>query len=503
MTFLSFLPIVSLIICLMVLKMSAGRSGAVTFLLTFCICAAAFRPGTEGFGIILGKGFGLAIFVIFIIWGAMFLYNTVNETGALKVINENISIIIDDKYVQFMFLAWIFAPFLQGIAGFGVPVIVVAPILISMGFDPVKSVAGVLLGHSWSISFGSMGSSIYAMDMVTDVPIGDYVPYMAVFGTIAMIIIGFAVSAIYGGASCMIRGAVYIIPASAVMGAVLFTLAKLEMVSVIGLITGLSGLLTIFAVYKLKNRGKKAVSLYKDKLNLFQSVLPYILIVLLSVAFFILDPKWVIELDFPGYTTGLGQIVEAEEAYVDFNVLKYPFSIILMSSLISMALYRSKNCIDGAKLKKIMSLTVKKCVPTSITLIFLLCTAQMMMDSGMISAIADFLVAVTGTFYPAISPAIGTIGAFITGSNTNSNVLLGNLQETAALALGLEPAIMCGAQSIGASVGNAIGPTTVALGATSAQITGQETYIYKKTLLPALLTVAVLGIANYVLINLM
>lgn len=83
------------------------------------------------------------------------------------------------------------------------------------------------------------------------------------------------------------------------------------------------------------------------------------------------------------------------------------------------------------------------------------------------------------------------------------NVLLGNLQETAALALGLEPAIMCGAQSIGASVGNAIGPTTVALGATSAQITGQETYIYKKTLLPALLTVAVLGIANYVLINLM
>ena len=75
-----------------------------------------------------------------------------------------------------------------------------------------------------------------------------------------------------------------------------------------------------------------------------------------------------------------------------------------------------------------MSLTVKKCVPTSITLIFLLCTAQMMMDSGMISAIADFLVAVTGTFYPAISPAIGTIGAFITGSNTNSNVLLGNLQ---------------------------------------------------------------------------
>ena len=112
----------------------------------------------------------------------------------------------------------------------------------------------------------------------------------------------------------MIRGAVYIIPASAVMGAVLFTLAKLEMVSVIGLITGLSGLLTIFAVYKLKNRGKKTASLYKDKLNLFQSVLPYILIVLLSVAFFILDPKWVIELDFPGYTTGLGQIVEAEEA---------------------------------------------------------------------------------------------------------------------------------------------------------------------------------------------
>ena len=198
-TVLSFLPIITLLVCLLMLKMSASKSGAISFLVALIICIFIFRPDLFGLSVMLSKGFGLAVFVIFIIWGAMFLYNLVNEVGALNVINKNISILIDDKYVQFLFLAWVFAPFLQGIAGFGVPVIVVTPILIAMGFDPVVSAAGVLLGHCWSISFGSMGSSIYAIDMVTKTAGKEIVPYMAIYGILAMLIMGMAVSFVYGG----------------------------------------------------------------------------------------------------------------------------------------------------------------------------------------------------------------------------------------------------------------------------------------------------------------
>ncbi len=240
----------------------------------------------------------------------------------------------------------------------------------------------------------------------------------------------------------------------------------------------------------------------KDKLTLLESVLPYILIVVLSVAFFIIDPKLAINLDFPEYTTLSGISIAAEDNYVKFNIFKFPFCIILMASFISMLLYSRRGCFTKQKAMNIVNLTVKKCVPTTITLIFLLCMAQVMMDSQMIENMASVLVALTGKMYPLVAPFIGLLGAFITGSNTNSNVLFGALQESSAISLGLSVPVMCAVQSLGASVGGAIGPTTVALGATSAHIVGEESKIYKYTLMPVLLTALVQGIVNMIILTL-
>ena len=500
---LSALPILILLICLLFFKFSASKSGAIAFGSAFLISLPMFKPGLYGMSVVLAKGFGLALFVIFIIWGAMFLYNVVNEVGALEVINKNISILVEDRLVQFILLAWTFAPFMQGIAGFGIPVIVVTPLLIALGFDPLKSVAAVLIGHCWAISFGSMGSSIYAIDMVTDTDVANVVPYMAIFGTVAMFLMGITVAVIYDGLKALKCALVYMIPATITMGVTLYVLAKLAMVSVIGLMTGLVGMLTILVIYKLRTRSSKKVVLYRTELTMADSLLPYILIVVLSLVFFVLDPSAKITLDYPGYTTMNGVEIAGEDAYVKFNLLKFPFCIIMMASLCSMMVYRQKGRFDGKVFKRIMTATVKKCVPTSITLVFLLCMAQLMMDAGMIGAIADALVAIAGKIYPAISPFIGLLGAFITGSNTNSNVLFGNLQETAANVLALSPAVMCAVQSIGASIGGAIGPTTVALGATSAQIIGRESEIYKLTLVPILVSTAVLGVVNIILTGLL
>lgn len=500
-TILSFLPIVSLLICLLIFKFPAGKSGAISFLIALAISLFTFKPGLDGLAIMLSKGFGLALFVVFIIWGAMFLYNMVKEVGALEVINQNIQIIVEDRYVQFMLLAWVFAAFLQGIAGFGIPVIVVAPILISMGFDPVISAVGVLLGHSWSISFGSMGSSIYAIDMVTDAPVGDIVVYMALFGALSMLCMGLAVSFIYGGKKAVLTGLPYVLITTATMSLTLYVLASLEMVSVLGLSTGTVGLVTMYLVYKLKHRSSSRKSLYSSKLSPVESVLPYILIIVFSVAFFIINPSLQLTLDFPGYEALSGTVIEAEENYVKFNILKYPFCIIMLASAISMLVYKKRGCFSLDTMKTVLNATVKKCVPTTITLIFLLCMAQIMMDSQMIASMAAVLVSLAGSLYPLISPFIGLLGAFITGSNTNSNVLFGALQESSAISLGLSVPIMCAAQSLGASVGGAIGPTTVALGATSAQIIGEESKIYKYTLVPVLLTALLQGIVNYLLLT--
>ncbi len=499
-TLFSFLPILSILVCLLVLKMSAGKSGAIALLIATAVNLFTFKPGLIGLSISMAKGFGLSLFVIFIIWGAMFLYNLVKEVGALNVINKNIAIIVEDRFFQFILLSWIFAAFLQGIAGFGVPVIVVTPILIGMGFDPFISAAGVLVGHSWSISFGSMGSSISAIDMVTNTDIHNIVIYMAIFGTIAMIITGIAVCAIYDGRKGIVRGFPYILCISLTMGATLFVLALLDMTSVMGLLSGLVGLITLLIIYNFKNKERERRPLYKGKINLVQAVLPYILIVGFSILFFVIGPKWKIELDFPGYTSLTGKVIGAEEGYTKFNIFKYPFSIIMLSSFFSGIIYWKKKVLNRTIMNIVVKATVKKCTSTTITLVFLLVMAQIMMDGGMIDNLANFLVKTTKGLYPFVAPFIGLLGAFVTGSNTNSNVLFGNLQETAANALGINESVTCAVQSIGASIGGGIGPTTVALGATAAQVSGQESQIYKKTLWPILISAAILGVANILIV---
>lgn len=498
--FVSFLPILSLLVALLILKTSAGKASAIALAVAVVICVFTFKPGIIGLSISIAKGFGLAIFVIFIIWGAMLLYNLVQKVGALDVINNNLAIIVEDKFLQFILLSWLFSAFLQGIAGFGVPVIVVTPILIGLGFDPIKSAAAVLVGHSWAISFGSMGSSISAIDMVTDVEVHDIVVFMALFGIITMFTMGMAVCAIYEGKKGILKGFRYIFCTSVTMGITLFILAFMDMTSVMGLISGLVGMLTILILYNIKNMEKKKKPLYKNKINLFQSIMPYLLIIFFSVLFFAISPGLKLQLDFPGYISGTGVAVEAEKGYLSFNVLKYPFSIILIASFLSGILYWRKDVLNKEKMYLIIDATVKKCSSTTITLVILLAMAQIMMDAGMIKTLATFLVEKTETIYPLVAPYIGLLGAFVTGSNTNSNILFGNLQETAANTLGVNSALMCAVQSIGASIGGGIGPTTVALGATAAQVIGEESSIYKKTLIPILIGETILGIVNVIVI---
>lgn len=497
---LSISPILVLLICLLALKLSAVKSAIISSGLAVILFALYYRSGAFAIGIASLKGLSLALFVVLIIWSAMFLYNLVKETGAMDVISGSIRNAIQDEFIQFVLLAWVFSAFLQGIAGFGVPVIIVTPILISLGFDPVKSAAAVLVGHSWAISFGSMGSSIYAIGLVTETSQSSILFAMAVFGIAGLLCTGLAVCFIYGGFRALLRGLPYVLLMVVVMGLVLLLLAKLEMVSVIGVLTGLVGLIVFYGVYRLRFRRADKVRGENNKrsnLRLIEAILPYLLIVAFSLAMYFINPKPAINISFPEYETLLHRVVFAAADYVKFNILKYPFTIIMASSFICMGLYCKRHVFDRGCAKRVVKATAKKCIPTTITVSFLLIMAVVMMDSGMTDAIAGFLVAATGGFYPVVAPFIGLLGAFVTGSNTNSNIIFGALQENAARSIGLPPAAICGAQSIGASVGGGIGPTTVALGATAAQIQKQEGRIYRKTLLPILLTTAVLGMINF------
>ncbi|MFQ7737441.1 MAG: L-lactate permease, partial [Emergencia timonensis] len=286
----------------------------------------------------------------------------------------------------------------------------------------------------------------------------------------------------------------------AAMTVSLMVMAEYEMVSVIGFVTGMVGVAVMMVVNRLSDRKERSMADAGQKRRLFASVLPYLLIILLSLTFFVLNPGLEISVSFPGYETLQGAVVEAKPDYVVFNILKYPFTIILLTTIASVIYYCRIGRMERKQTGLILQNTIRKIVPTEITLLFLLCTASIMMDGGMTTILSTGIVELTGSGYPFMASLIGMLGAFITGSNTNSNILFGSLQETAALSLGMEPALMCAVQSIAASVGGTIGPTTTALVAAAAGKSGQEIEIYKYTLLPTIVTAMMLGLTNIIFI---
>ena len=497
---ISVAPIGVLLVTLLIMKMPAKKASAIAFAVAMAEFVFIFRPEIKGIGIAIEKGFAMSISVGLIAVGAMLLYNLVDMAGGFNTIKQFLSTLFEDRFALFLMICWTFTAFLQGIAGYGLPAVIAATILIKSGYDTGKSAAAALLGHSWAISFGSMGSSIFGIEIVTDTPLGEILVAMSKYGSIGMLACGMGICFIYGGFRYIIKGLKFLIPSWLTMSVSLAVMAKFEMVSVIGFVTGMVGLITMMLTYRIVSGHKYRHFSKKELLQLFDGVLPYLLIIILSIGFFILSPALQLSIDVPGYELGSGKVIAAEEDFVTMNLIKFPFTIILITVFISLAYYHKKDILKFSALKVMAERTYKKVYNTIITLILLLCTTNIMMDCDMIITLSQYIVAVTGKVYPFMTAVLGATGTFITGSNTNSNILFGSLQENAAIAMGVSPAFMCACQSIAASVTGAIGPSTTSIVSASVGLAGKEGDIYKYSLGTCLAAVAVLGIMNMIIL---
>ena len=151
--------------------------------------------------------------------------------------------------------------------------------------------------------------------------------------------------------------------------------------------------------------------------------------------------------------------------------------------------------IQGAKVKEILETffsTVTKNVKTIITICAVLATAKIMVHSGMTTDVADVLATVTGPAYPFFATWVGVLGAFVTGSGTNTAVLFGPLQSAAAVKIGTAPEWLISANALGAGIGKMIAPSNVALSCAAAGIAGKENKVIS-TVFKFVIIYAVMG----------
>ena len=191
---LAFIPIAFILILMVGFRWGAARSGGVGYLSALLIAILAFGAGVGLLAYSHAKALLLTIDVLFVIWAAFLLYRVADEAGAITTIGQSLPHLTADKGMQALIIGWVFASFLQGVGGFGVPVAVIAPILVGLGFSPLQAVVIPSLGHGWAVTFGSLGSSFIALMAATGLPADVLAPPAALFLSLAGPVTGFFVA---------------------------------------------------------------------------------------------------------------------------------------------------------------------------------------------------------------------------------------------------------------------------------------------------------------------
>ncbi len=505
---LAFVPVLVLLVTFIALRWGAPKAGAAAWFVALAGGATFFGGDAQLLAVASAKGLSLSLFVLSIIWSSVYLYNVVEKLDGPRVIGLAMARLVGDKLLQVLLIGWCFSGFLQGITGFGVPVAVATPLLTIVGVRPAPAAVMVLVGHSWAVTFGSMGSSYYTIQLVTRIP-GELIgPWMALFFALPIVTCGFAVAHVHGGLAAVRRSAVPVLVTGAVMSFLTWLLNILGAPQIASVFPGLAGCVVLWATARLVApaekptpavQGGSAAADGRRGLSFNLAFLPYYVLIVLTALSQIPAAKDAMQpyawgLDYPEMRTALGYVAAAEHLYAKVSILNHPAPLIVGAALVSFLVYIAVGAWRPQVGRAAAKVTVKQCVPTSVGIATTVMMALIMNDTGMTTTLAQGIARATGAVFPLLSPYVGVLGCFMTGSNTTSNVMFGALQMETAKGLGISTVVISAAQSAGGSLGSAIAPAKVLVGAAVVGLSGREGEVMARAIPYCIVLVLLLGI---------
>lgn len=500
----AFSPILTVLVLMIFKNWSGARAGAAGWFVSLIAAIFVFGAHPELIAYSQAKGALLSLNVLYIIWAALLLYNVVNETGAIKAIGIGIQRFSGDKSIQILIFGWVFSSFLQGVAGYGVPIAVVAPLLVGLGFSPIVAVAVPAIGHSWSVTFGSMGASFQALMAVSGLDAAYLAPWSAALLGLTTFLCGICCVQVFGGWKMTRHSLPAIIVIGSAMAGTQYVLAVSGMWNLGGFGASLVGLLTGLAVAKLKKYNQSPASQAQSEMGLWWALSAYFILIVIVSAGVMIPPvkaflgQVKLALAFPEIVSLKGWVTQASKGKT-INVFGHGGALLLYATIAGFFVYRSKAFYKAHALKTIFQKTVQSGVPTSLGIVSMVCFAMIMDHCQMIYILAEGVSRVFGPFYPLVSPWIGLLGAFMTGSNTNSNVVFGVLQQKTAQMAGLSVGLILAAQTTGGALGSMIAPAKILVGCSTVGLSGKEGPVLKATLRYGLIITAIIGVITMLL----
>lgn len=488
-------PVVVLALLLLLgrrLTPTAWASTGIAAILAWTVFAV---PG-RGLAVGVLRGLWTGAWILAIVLPALLLFEILDRSGALDHLSQAAQRLAPTPGRRLLLLAWVLPSFLQGAAGFGTPIAMTAPMLVRGGMAPLTAVATCLVGYQWAVTFGSMGSS-YFMASAT-----------ARLGPAAESAFALRAAIVLAG-SCLLSGLLVLwraeggrrrdLPVTVILGLAMGTtlIATVSVQPALGsTVAGLAGL--VVAWFLLPRGGRRP-----DGRALFTAASPYIVLtVTVTLAFGLPALQDLLaripELapTLPGTTAAFGHSTSASPVTPTFRPLLHPLPYLLVATGAGVAAYRSVGWWAPGTLRVAIRSWWRRAVPVTASVLGLTVLASVMVEAGMVAAIAGSLAAALGLTFLAVSPAIGTFGTVLTGSTTASNALFSSLQAGVAERLGQPTPLLLAAQTAGGNVGNAIAPVNVAVGTAAVDASGDEGTVVRHNLPAAMLLLLAVVLAT-------
>jgi lactate permease len=446
----------------------------------------------------------------------------------MRQLGESLEEVMPRPTENVLLLAWVLPSFLQGVSGFGTPIAVCAPLLVAIGVDATRAVALPLIGYHWAVGFGSMGSSFYMGALtahLTPAQTHEFAVSTSIVLGVNVLLSGTLVALMWGGLHALREGWRVLLCAGAAMALVQGLVVHGE--PAIGALCGGAAGLAAVLLLRAVSRRRRAVPVGGPaarpsragdppshpapapdrQVRARAAAAPYVLLAVAALLLFIPPAarSWVkthalLGPDFPATRTGEGASTAAVTTYNPIALLGHPGTLLLLASVASVLIWRRAGLWPDRTWADVRSRWLRQSWRSTPAVVLLASVAGVLVESGMVRAVAIGAAAATGRAYPLVTPFVGAMGSFVTGSTTSSNALFAALQADVARLVGDRPADLLAAQTAGGNVGNSLAPVVIALGVTAVGASTTATAVLRRTVLPALALLASLLVTTQVLV---
>lgn len=471
-------PIALILILMIGFRWPGGRAGVAGWLAALLVAGLRFGAGPRLLWWAQVRGLFQAVFVLYIIWGALIFFRVTEATGTLQEMSAALKQISPGRALQALLLAYGFSAFLQSIGGFGVPVAVVAPILISVGFPAVEAVVMPSLGDAWAVSFGSMGSSFFALTAATGLEGHVLAPWMAAMLAVVCFQTGFAVLWIAGGRAALREALAPMLAMALVMASVQWLAAWAGLWSIAAMLGALAGI-AVGIAWALAQKRDRPLSADLSPAALLPTMAPYAILLIIIFAENFIPPLHdflgavALQVDVPQVATAQGWITPAGPTRA-ITLFGHPGALLIYAGIASLWLAHARGKLAPGSGKRIARGVLRSGVKSTVGILTMVGMAATMDHAGMITHLSRAMADMAGGLFPLMAPLIGAMGAFVTGSNTNSNVLFGAFQLQVAEALGYSVPVILAAHNASAAISSVVAPAKVIVGCSTVGLAGRE-----------------------------